>query len=61
VGWVGLNVASAIPNFLTIKKGKTSEVLAAVFGGWSEKLADGQREERTGGYFYVRKLDCYCF
>jgi len=28
-------------------KRKAEEVLAAVFGGGSEKVADGQREERT--------------
>jgi len=29
-------------------KRKAAEVLASVFGGGSEKVADGQREERTG-------------
>ena len=29
-------------------KRQAVELLAAVFGGGSEKIADGQREERTG-------------
>jgi hypothetical protein len=37
-----------LSNLKSENKRQAVEVLAAVFGGGSEKVADGQREERTG-------------